>query len=289
MDRRGFVRTAAGACGAFLLPWQAPADTLTLAFIRPPEGEGGESAARGVQLGVEEAARTGALMGRTVELRTMTGPTAAQVRGWRPAALIGGVSARWLREGLAIAEESGIPFLNVGLTDDTLRGAGCHPLLFHVQASDAMFRAAAAALPNARPALWHASLERFGAGQLNDRYRARFAAGMDDAAWAGWMAVKILWESSLRARSTAPAALLAYLRREATQFDGHKGWPLSFRSWDGQLRQPLYLLAGEGEAARLSGEVPTRTDPQEGSARELLDRYGADATTTTCARPETAR
>jgi ABC transporter substrate binding protein (PQQ-dependent alcohol dehydrogenase system) len=108
---------------------------------------------------------------------------------------------------------------------------------------------------------------------------------MDGAAWAGWMAVKVLWEASLRARSTDGAALRAYLDRDATQFDGHKGWPLSFRAWDHQLRQPLYLVApAENGGTRIVGEVPAGRG--EHSSREMLDRLGADATASACRTSE---
>ena len=105
---------------------------------------------------------------------------------------------------------------------------------------------------------------------------------MDGPAWAGWMAVKALWEASLRARSADPIELRSYLERPATRFDGHKGWPLSFRPWDRQLRQPLYLVSGDG--TRVVGEVPAAR-PAEGEVRssvDLLDRLGADASGPAC-------
>ena len=102
---------------------------------------------------------------------------------------------------------------------------------------------------------------------------------MDGAAWAGWMAVKVLWEASLRARTVEAAGIRAYLERESTQFDGHKGWPLSFRAWDHQLRQPLYLVSADG--ARVLGEVPERRG-DDAPSRELLDRIGADAAASAC-------
>ena len=284
MDRRGFLARAAGACAAFAFQ----AEALRLVFIRPLSGAGVESAVRGIQLGVEEAARTGALMGRTIELHTLVAPVAPSlVRARAPAAIISGFALDWVPVISAYAEAWGVPFLNLDVTDDLLRGEECRSNLFHVAASDAMLASAQrGAPPGARAALWHHGLERFGAAQLNDRYRARFGTGMDDAAWAGWMAVKVVWEASLRARSTAPAAILDYLRRDGTQFDGHKGWPLSFRAWDGQLRQPLYLLSGEGDAARVVGELPERADPEARSSRAALDALGADATTSTCTRRE---
>ena len=82
------------------------------------------------------------------------------------------------------------------------------------------------------------------------------------------MAVKIAWETSLRAGSTDPAALLTFLEKESTQFDGHKGAPLSFRAWDHQLRQPLYAVAG----AKVIAELPDVG--KGGEQREQLDRFG---------------
>jgi ABC-type branched-subunit amino acid transport system substrate-binding protein len=283
MDRRRFLARAAGACAAFTFQ----AETLRLLFIRGFASVGVASAERGIHLGAEEAARTGALMGRTVELRTVDGPRPEEIAAARPDALIGGYSPDWLRTLAGIAEGAGIPLLNVDVGDDSLRGPDCHPLLLHLAPSDAMLSAARGdSPPGTFATAWHHSLERFGAAQLNERYRARFGAEMDGAAWAGWMAVKTLWEASLRARSTAPSALLAHLRAPSTQFDGHKGWPLSFRPWDGQLRQPLYLVAGEGESARLVGEVPIRSAEADESSRAQLDRLAGDASSTTCTARE---
>jgi ABC transporter substrate binding protein (PQQ-dependent alcohol dehydrogenase system) len=101
---------------------------------------------------------------------------------------------------------------------------------------------------------------------------------MSAPAWAGWFAVKALWEASLRAGSLEPSRLGEYLARPATRFDGHKGWPLSFRPWDHQLRQPMYLVRGE----RLLGEVPTRSAPDEASSSQQLDRLGEDEAASRC-------
>ncbi|HEX2079727.1 MAG TPA: hypothetical protein VHG08_18575, partial [Longimicrobium sp.] len=44
------------------------------------------------------------------------------------------------------------------------------------------------------------------AAQLNERFR-RSATPADPAAWASWMAVKVLWESVARTGTTEPAEL----------------------------------------------------------------------------------
>ncbi|HEU4882225.1 MAG TPA: ABC transporter substrate-binding protein [Longimicrobium sp.] len=290
LDRRTFIRTA----GALLLAGSdfrflsRPAqDALRIAFVAGPDAAAA-SAARGVTLGVEEAARTGELVGRRIELMTLDAmPSAAVLAADAPvAALIGGFDDASCRALGDLAMSMNAVFLNVECRADALRGEACGRGVFHVQASDRMYADAFAARAGeaadaTEAVLWHPSLERFGAAQLNDRFRARFGGEMDGAAWAGWMAVKALWEASLRARSTDGAALRAYLERDATQFDGHKGWPLSFRAWDHQLRQPLYLVApAENGGTRLVGEVPAGRG--EAPSREMLDQLGADASASTC-------
>ena len=91
---------------------------------------------------------------------------------------------------------------------------------------------------------WHAGLERYGAAQLNDRYRARFgaSAAMSGAAWAGWFAAKAIVEAALR----TPDATAASIRERllALRFDGHQGIPLYFAP-DGALQQPLHVRDGD--------------------------------------------
>jgi ABC-type branched-subunit amino acid transport system substrate-binding protein len=343
LPRRDFVRTAARGCALLLAGgfdariWtRAHAQDVLRVGLIAPASDRDSSAVRGVTLGIEEAARTGALVGRGIELRTGDAGTAdgdaagaaeRLLREGRVAALIGGFDDDSARALSGLADRAGILFLNVGSRADALRGAECGRNVFHVEASDAMYAAALAARGDAsseatRAALWHPTLERFGAAQLNDRFRARFGAGMDGAAWAGWMAVKALWEASLRARTVEAAGLRAYFERDATQLDGHKGWALSFRPWDHQLRQPLYLIVEPARSAesgstestrstgsaestrsvgsvgsvgsagsrsaeggtRVVGEVPARRG-EEGSSREALDRLGGGASASACTMP----
>jgi ABC transporter substrate binding protein (PQQ-dependent alcohol dehydrogenase system) len=135
-----------------------------------------------------------------------------------------------------------------------------------------------------RAAAWDARLERFGAAQLNQRYRTRFGAEMGAEmgaeGWAGWFAVKLLWESSLRARSVSAAVLLRFVDGPAAQWDGHKGRPLSFRPWDHQLRQPLYVT---GPATAEPVEIPRASPGREESSRDLLDHLGTPRSQTQCA------
>jgi hypothetical protein len=144
-------------------------------------------------------------------------------------------------------------------------------------------------------ALWGSPLERFGASQINQRFRDKYHMEMDGSAWAGWAAVKIVAEAAMRARSTAPAKLAAYLESPTTQFDGHKGWPLTFRRGDHQLRQPLYAVTkalSNGGKSRFR-DVPelrgnaSAGSPDDGSGRStdrMLDVLIAPADSKKCSR-----
>lgn len=84
------------------------------------------------------------------------------------------------------------------------------------------------------PTAWHASLRRYGASELNERFEALHGRPMVGDAWSGWIAVKLAVEAALRRRPY-----------EAVRVDGHKGVPLVFE--EGRLRQPLYVVLRRGE------------------------------------------
>lgn len=89
---------------------------------------------------------------------------------------------------------------------------------------------------------WHASLDRFGAEQLNVRLVSALGRAPDANVWAGWMAAKVVAEAVMRAGDRPlPDSALTSLA-----FDGHKGVPLRFDARDRHLRQPLYIVDGAG-------------------------------------------
>jgi ABC-type branched-subunit amino acid transport system substrate-binding protein len=87
---------------------------------------------------------------------------------------------------------------------------------------------------------WHYDLERFSARELNGRFRRRWNAPMSETSWAAWAALKLVGEAVVRAGASDGDALVAFME-SAPPFDGHKGEALTFRRWDHQLRQPLYV------------------------------------------------
>ena len=97
-------------------------------------------------------------------------------------------------------------------------------------------------VPIVWPAQWHDGLFRFSARELNSRFRKRFDQPMDSRAWANWAAVKMIGEAVVRTADAQGPHLVRYFESEPP-FDGHKGESLTFRKWNHQLRQPIYLLA----------------------------------------------
>ena len=204
------------------------------------------------------------------------------------AAIIGGAEEKSCESLAAALRERAVLWLNAACASDALRGSACSRWAFHVAPSEAMRRDARRltdAPADAPIESWHPSLERFGAGQLGERFLARFGRPMDSPAWQGWFAAKVLGEASLRARATDPAALRDWLERTDARVDGHKGQALSFRAWDHQLRQPLYRIAAAApgpEAAPTPVEVPRARPDERIESRVLLDRLGGGAGETAC-------
>ena len=75
---------------------------------------------------------------------------------------------------------------------------------------------------------WDSKSEKFGAAELNARYRAAYSRPMTSAAWAGWFAVNVLWVAAVRSQSAEPRAIQEYLQSSRATFDGHLGRPLRF-------------------------------------------------------------
>ncbi|SFL96625.1 ABC transporter substrate-binding protein [Methylobacterium pseudosasicola] len=124
-------------------------------------------------------------------------------------------------------------------------------------------------------AAWGRPVEAWAAVQLQGRFRKLAGRAMRPVDWAGWMAVHAIGEAAVKARSSDPAAVRATLTAATFEVGGFKGRPLSFRAWDGQLRQPVFLL--------WPGAV-TATAPIEGFLhhRTELDTLGLDEPESAC-------
>lgn len=149
------------------------------------------------------------------------------------------------------------PVFNVTLADDQLR-LMCAKNALNIYPSDEMKKDAVSQWHKKHPdddvtaQTWHPDYVKFAARDLNKRFKKSFDKPMNDAAWAGWAAVKMTSEAIIRKNMTAPADLLKYLKNDLL-FDGQMGVDMNFRS-NGQLRQPMLLIKN----GKIAGEAPVR-------------------------------
>jgi len=124
---------------------------------------------------------------------------------------------------------------------------------------------------------WSPKFERFGAPQVTRRLVKAVGRPMGAHDWAVWMAGKALIGAAAVAPKGPPAAFQKALAEG--EIDGSKGVAMSFRPWDGQLRQPVLLTDGQSVVA---------VAPADGvlHPKNNLDTLGADAPEKLCkARP----
>ncbi len=125
------------------------------------------------------------------------------------------------------------------------------------------------------PTTWHRTHEQWGAAQLQSRFfkaNGRYMLPLDYHVWA---AIRAIGEGATRTQSTAFADVEGYIRSADFELGGFKGQKLTFRTWNGQLRQPILLTAARALVS---------TSPQEGflHERSLLDTMGLDEPESEC-------
>jgi ABC-type branched-subunit amino acid transport system substrate-binding protein len=133
-----------------------------------------------------------------------------------------------------------------------------------------------------RAEAWEATLDSYGATQLNMRFEQRFHAPMDAASWAAYQGIKILYDTFTAGGATTSNAIVAFFENSTTVFDVWKGIGTSFRPWDHQLRQSLFLAHLEKDGSvTLVGELPAIYRPGT-SPIERLDQLGDLKGTSRC-------
>ncbi|MDF1872891.1 MAG: ABC transporter substrate-binding protein [Vannielia sp.] len=130
-----------------------------------------------------------------------------------------------------------------------------------------------------RPVGWDRVVEQWGAAQLQSRFGDLAGRDMQNEDYAAWAALRAVGEAVTRVNSDDPAALRAFMLSDAFELAGFKGRPLSFRRWNGQLRQPVPLVHGGAVVAQA---------PLEGflHQRNELDTLGLDKPESACAAYE---
>ncbi|TCO71735.1 ABC transporter substrate-binding protein [Rhodovulum euryhalinum] len=125
------------------------------------------------------------------------------------------------------------------------------------------------------PVTWAPTHESWGATQLQTRFEKRTGRAMRDEDYQTWLAVRVIGEAVTRTGSADPAVLRDYALGGEFALAAFKGQPVTFRPWNGQLRQPILLT---------NGRMTVSVSPQEGflHQRSPLDTLGLDEPESAC-------
>ncbi|MFL2660750.1 MAG: ABC transporter substrate-binding protein [Alphaproteobacteria bacterium] len=126
-----------------------------------------------------------------------------------------------------------------------------------------------------KPTSWHRTHEQWGATQMQNRFRRESGRWMTEVDYHAWIAARSLGEAITRTNSDDVNIIKEYLLGEKFGLGAYKGVKVSFRSWNGQMRQPILLAAPRSMVS---------VSPQEGyiHPESELDTMGKDEPESTC-------
>lgn len=128
------------------------------------------------------------------------------------------------------------------------------------------------------PTGWHKTVETYGAAQLQKRFEALAGRWMNDRDFAAWMAVRSVASAVSKLRQVDPMSIRQLQISEQLPLDGFKGRKLSYRPWNGELRQPIPIVQPRALVS---------TSPQDGFLHPFneMDSLGYDKPEVTCRFP----
>ena len=126
-----------------------------------------------------------------------------------------------------------------------------------------------------KPTSWHFAHEQWGGNQMQSRFLKDSKRLMTNIDFNSWLGVRVFGEAITRSKSLDPRKILAQIMDEKFNVAAYKGKPVSFRKWNGQLRQPILLVTPRALVS---------VSPQNGfiHPRTELDTLGIDEPDTKC-------
>jgi len=122
---------------------------------------------------------------------------------------------------------------------------------------------------------WHPALEQWGASQFQNRFVRLANRPMRPLDYNVWVAIRSIGEAAARTQAARASDIVAYLRSGEFELAAFKGRKLSYRSWNGQLRQPILLG---------TPKLTVTVSPQPGFLHQTseLDTLGSDKPESVC-------
>jgi len=125
------------------------------------------------------------------------------------------------------------------------------------------------------PRSWDASLDQWGAIQMQNRFMKLNSRRMTALDMQAWTAVRMIGEAASRVNSGDRKAMFDFVKQPNFSVAAFKGQRLTLRDWNLQLRQPILLV---------DGRMVVSVSPQEGFLHQVseLDTLGFDRPETKC-------
>ena len=127
----------------------------------------------------------------------------------------------------------------------------------------------------AQPVAWSTVMEQWGGVQLQNRFEEYAGRTMRSVDYAAFAAVRAIGEAVTRTGSAEVEVIRDYILSPDFELGAFKGRPLSFRNWNGQMRQPVPVVHANAVIA-----VP----PMDGFLHPIneLDTLGFDQPESRC-------
>ncbi len=124
---------------------------------------------------------------------------------------------------------------------------------------------------------WYWTVEQWGAAQLQRRFTRLSTRRMGARDYAAWAAIRSISEAAMRKNSLDYVKISNYIQSDQFELAAYKGRKLSYRSWSGQLRQPIPVTSARSLVSQ---------SPQEGYLHRVseLDTLGFDKSEVHCQR-----
>lgn len=122
---------------------------------------------------------------------------------------------------------------------------------------------------------WHPAIELWGGTQFQNRFKRLAGRTMRPLDYNAWLAVRSVGEAATRKNSADAKVLIDYMRSPEFELAAFKGQKVTYRAWNGQLRQPILVA---------TAKILVTVSPQPGFLHQVteLDTLGVDQPETKC-------
>jgi ABC transporter substrate binding protein (PQQ-dependent alcohol dehydrogenase system) len=126
-----------------------------------------------------------------------------------------------------------------------------------------------------RPLSFNPATESWGGTQFQSRFEKLAGRRVQEQDFDTWVAMRVIGEAVTRTGSNSAKDIRDFVLSPDFELAAFKGQPVTFRDWNGQMRQPIFLY---------DGRINASVSPQDGFLHPIspLDTLGLDRPESNC-------